>query len=692
MKLSDIRIGTKVMACFGLIVFLFLATGLLVKAFQSDMVGASGVVDASMEMKIAVRSDMQMLMEMLGAENEGDLSDYWKEHEGFIEEFDMFSDAITKGSPVDGEAFQASDNPLILQLMADAQRMHGDDFQPRMVKVRGLLIQSYRSSAERESAMVAMEEASLAVLKACELFEKKVAIYMDERLNAGADAFDILSKELSWADMAMEIKTDISLSRIALEEFVQADNDADLAEIENEFIKTLADFDMFAGGLLEGGSVGGEIISKVDDAELMAMAVELDKIHDTLFQSAARKMMESHRNLMNIRSTLDQLDKEADSVGESMFGIISRVEEEAHSYMKDLVVQADVALMAGIGVSVLLALLLGLGLAKNITAPLRKAVELSEAMAGGDLSRDVVSHGKDETGQMLTAMGAMVAQLREVVFGVNSSVENVAAGGEELSATAQSLSQNTTEQAASVSELTSTVEEVTGSIAQTSANSRQTAEIATKAADKAAESGGAVTQAVSAMKEIAEKISIIEDIARQTNLLALNAAIEAARAGEHGKGFAVVAAEVRKLAERSGTAAGEISELSGNTVMVADNAVTMLDELVPDIAKTAELISEISASCEEQDASIHQIGQTLSQIESVTQSSASGSEVAAATAEELAGQADGLHRMMSFFNCGNHQAGADSLACASQEVVAQANVTTVALPTAAEGKEGFERF
>jgi methyl-accepting chemotaxis protein len=98
------------------------------------------------------------------------------------------------------------------------------------------------------------------------------------------------------------------------------------------------------------------------------------------------------------------------------------------------------------------------------------------------------------------------------------------------------------------------------------------------------------------MKEIASRISIIEEIARQTNLLALNAAIEAARAGEAGKGFAVVASEVRKLAERSATAAGEINELSKKSVTVAGEAGKRLEELVPDIKKTAELIQEIAAA------------------------------------------------------------------------------------------------
>jgi methyl-accepting chemotaxis protein len=155
------------------------------------------------------------------------------------------------------------------------------------------------------------------------------------------------------------------------------------------------------------------------------------------------------------------------------------------------------------------------------------------------------------------------------------------------------------------------------------------------------------------MKEIASKISIIEEIARQTNLLALNAAIEAARAGEHGKGFAVVAAEVRKLAERSQKAAGEINQLSGTTVKVSEKAGEMLDKLVPDIQRTAELVQEITAASREQDTGAEQINKALQQLEKVIQQNASASEEMASTTEELTGQSDQLVSALGFFRTGD---------------------------------------
>ena len=176
----------------------------------------------------------------------------------------------------------------------------------------------------------------------------------------------------------------------------------------------------------------------------------------------------------------------------------------------------------------------------------------------------------------------------------------------------------------------------------------QTCALPISAAD-AKEGGAAVDRTVQAMKDIAGKINIIEEIARQTNLLALNAAIEAARAGEHGKGFAVVASEVRKLAERSQKAAGEISELSASSVEVAEKAGELLAGILPDINRTAELVQEISAASKEQDTGAEQINKAIQQLDKVIQQNASAAEEMASTAEELSSQAEQLQGAIAFF-------------------------------------------
>jgi methyl-accepting chemotaxis protein len=192
------------------------------------------------------------------------------------------------------------------------------------------------------------------------------------------------------------------------------------------------------------------------------------------------------------------------------------------------------------------------------------------------------------------------------------------------------------------------MEQMVSTIKQNSDSAQQTDKIAHKSAGDAKVSGQSVIDAITAMKEIASKISIIEEIARQTNLLALNAAIEAARAGEHGKGFAVVAAEVRKLAERSQKAA-EINQLSGKTVEISTQAGAMLEKLVPDIQRTAELVQEISAASKEQDTGAEQINQALVQLEKIIQQNAAASEEMAATTEQLSSQSEQLVSVLGFF-------------------------------------------
>ncbi len=299
--------------------------------------------------------------------------------------------------------------------------------------------------------------------------------------------------------------------------------------------------------------------------------------------------------------------------------------------------------------AVLLAAVVATLITLSITRPLRQAVQVADSLAAGDLTVTVEVTSRDEAGQLLAAMRNMVSRLTQVVGEVNGSAQSLASASEEVSATAQSLSQAASEQAAGVEETSASLEQMTASISQNTENARVTDGMAGKAANEAAEGGEAVKATVVAMKQIAKQIGIIDDIAYQTNLLALNAAIEAARAGEHGKGFAVVAAEVRKLAERSQVAAQEIGEVASNSVELAERAGALLDEMVPNIRKTSDLVQEITAASEEQSAGVGQINAAVGQMSQTTQQNASSSEELAATAEEMSTQAEQLQQAMSFF-------------------------------------------
>jgi methyl-accepting chemotaxis protein len=306
----------------------------------------------------------------------------------------------------------------------------------------------------------------------------------------------------------------------------------------------------------------------------------------------------------------------------------------------------------------------------NITAA-------AEEIASGNLTVKLKERSEKDT--LMQALIAMVEALTRTVSDIRSIAGEVSTASQAISSASIQVSKGASSQAASAEEASSSMEQMVSNIKQNADNAQTTDKIANKSANDAQESGKSVLEAVAAMKEIASKISIIEEIARQTNLLALNAAIEAARAGEYGKGFAVVAAEVRRLAERSQKASGEINELSTSTLAVSEKSGEMLNKLVPDIQKTAELVQEITAASKEQDTGSSQINQALQQLEKVIQENASASEEMASTTEELTGQADQLVSALSFFRTGDehlvstHKVGAakPSVAAASTKVEAK---------------------
>jgi len=273
--------------------------------------------------------------------------------------------------------------------------------------------------------------------------------------------------------------------------------------------------------------------------------------------------------------------------------------------------------------------------------------KLADDIAHGDLTQ-VVELASDNDGLGM-AMQYMSESLGQIISNVKTGSESVGTGAAQVAQSSQQLSQGATEQAAAAEEAASSIEEMTVNIRQNTENALQAADIATDLSGKAKVGGQAVSETVTAMRQIVEKINIVEEIARQTNLLALNAAIEAARAGDHGKGFAVVAAEVRKLAERSQTAANEISGLSSSSIHVAEQAGDLFHDILPNIERTTELIKEIAAASQEQSIGSDQINKAIQQLDNVIQQTAASAEEMAATAEELTGQSEQLHQLIAFF-------------------------------------------
>lgn len=457
----------------------------------------------------------------------------------------------------------------------------------------------------------------------------------------------------------LKIKAEIGKMKPILDEFEkQVEINASQFDRMNDVLKSIRQNNKVTA-LAGINAVGNQIFNLVYQerpAELSKINDQIEMLSNSAKDSSSIAFLEAARSIVKGYPAAKQLEiKLIESTSIIMWMVrgtsdvgLDQVSEMGKNTNDTIRNQRQSLVFMGLIVLILGAIFTYI-ITNSITRPIIKEIENARELASGNLTPKTLYTSKDEVGWLSEALSTVNNNFREIVGNLSNNADIISETSQRVSHNAASISDGARQQAAASEEISSSMEEMNDSLQQTKDYATQTEVIAVKAAKEIIKNKDSFTVASKSLHDISKRIKVIDDIAFQTNILALNAAVEAARAGEHGRGFSVVAAEVRKLAEHSKVAAGEINNVSNSTISLSSSAENELNALAPEIEKTAKLIQEIAAATIEQAGGIEQIHNAMQQLNAVVQSNAERSDDMSEQAEELSNQAVQLKKMIDKF-------------------------------------------